>query len=881
MDSSPQSPNGKASYVSTTNSDTFSSESIPTSLNSPKSAIVMENEEKTPEMAISEDIQISQKKIESDSNNKKTHISDAEHIAAIPETPDLTGTTRSNTSKDETRKMPDFAEFVSNFENDQTEDLNTHIESSKEVSGTVNDNHLEFTNISLSAHPEFPVEITQDANSNSSPTTNTNSEDNANSEANAQPIVDGEPLQESTEEEQNPVLASFMSACQNGDLAVVEELISQGKVSALDTFSQGITGLHWAAINNRITVVKYLVENPYSQADPNILGGTLAASPLHWACRNGLVYVVDYLLSHTNANPTLKDSQQYNALHLAVHSSNITLVLYILLKCVMIDRSIYIDEPDNIQCTALHWASYQGDILTVKALLHYGADVSKLDQSQMTPLHWGFIRGYKSVLAALLEAGSDFFHKNDKNKDSFGVSVDMNCEATWLHVLNEADRDPKKNWAVKSHLISPKAAKLITFFTPYATLPVALQMCSFSEGYAIPKLFFSVLLFAASIFFLQTFVVPIYLRKDKALFQTPYLAGLFSATANWAILSWVFVIFPTVWLKKFFTNVLLAAAIIAFTYSFFKAMTINPGHVPVPTDPRVVFDDVKALVSLGKFDTEHFCVNTFTRKPLRSKFSKTSGALIARFDHYCPWVYNDIGVRNHKLFMTFVYSLSTAIILFSSLAKEYFEEYAEGMGYASDVEDLCALFSDEMCLGFTYNHFIFNLMIWCWIQGIWIMFLCVVQTFQICKGLTTWEFSSLNKQMSKSGYNHSTVPGDFQGPNGAQTQPPVHSHRQKNGFGTCMKLLGIDQFSTTLKVGLLLLLKKTTHNDNYTSLESFDIPTDFGWKQNWLDFWFIGDIEWRNLFYLPIDGDNNLNGRVVDYYKLYEYPAKATGAEAV
>ncbi|GEQ67339.1 hypothetical protein JCM33374_g1003 [Metschnikowia sp. JCM 33374] len=634
----------------------------------------------------------------------------------------------------------------------------------------------------------------------------------------------------------------------------------------------------------KITVVKFLVENPYSAADPNRLGGTLAASPLHWACRNGLVYVVDYFLSHTSADPALTDSQQYNALHLAVHSSNITLVVYILLKCVSIDKSIYIDEPENIQCTALHWAAYQGDILTVKALLHYGADVSKVDKSLMTPLHWAFIRGYKSVLATLVDAGSDLFHKNDKGRDSFGVAEDMNCQNTWHQVLKEADRNPKNNWALNNHLLNERAAKLITFITPYVTLPIMLNICDFGSGYVIPKLFFSVVIFASSVLFLQKFIIPVYLRKDGALFQTPFLAGLFSATANWAILTWAYVVLPVVWSKKFFTSVALAIVIVAFTYSFFKAMIINPGNVPVPTDSQVVFDDVKELVSLGKFDTEHFCVNTFIRKPLRSKFSKASNSLVARFDHYCPWVYNDIGVRNHKLFMTFVYSLMVAIVLFSSSVVEYFDMYAERISYASDDEDQCWLLSEEVCIGFKHKHFTFNLMFWCWVQGIWIMFLCIVQTFQICKGLTTWEFSTLDKRMSNQTYNHSTLPGDFQIPNSNSSQsahPTSHGHRRKNGLGTCMKLLGLDQFSMTLKVGSLSLLKNTTHNQAYSSIESFDIPTDFGWKQNWLDFWFIGDIEWRNLFFLPIYGENNLNGKVVDYYKLYEYPAKASGADAV
>lgn len=689
---------------------------------------------------------------------------------------------------------------------------------------------------------------------------------------------------EAAEELLNPTLARFMAACQHGDLPVVEELISSGQVKASDTFSQGITGLHWAAINNRIRVVKYLVENSHSQADPNQLGGLLSASPLHWACRNGLVYVVDYLLSHTDASPTLRDSQNYNALHLAVHSSNITLVVYILVKCVMIDKSIYIDEEDNIRCTALHWAAYQGDILSVKALLHYGADVSKADQTHMTPLHWAFIRGYKTVLAALVEAGSDIRHRNDKGKDSFGVAKDMNCEKTWLDVLKEANLDPRNNWAKKTRWISPKTGKLITFFTPYVTLPLLLRACTFSEGFVIPKLFLAVMLFPASIFLLTKLVIPSYAGKNNALFQTPYLAGVFSSTAFWAIATWATVILPRVWLECFLESVLLAVCIYAFAYTFLKAMFINPGFVPTPTDPKVVFEGIQALIQAGKFDIDNFCVNTYTRKPLRSKYSRVNNLLVAKFDHYCPWVYNDIGVRNHKLFLTFIFALFAAIILFMRSLIEYFDTFADSHGYSSDVEGQCTFLGEELCMGYTLKPFVFNLMVWCCIQEVWVAFLCLVQAFQILKGLTTWEFSTLDGRASDPAYNHSTVPGGFEGPDGQQIQPTNaghQGHRHKDQFGVCVKLLGLDQLVKTLKMAVLSVFQKTTHDERYQSINDFDIPTDFGFKQNWLDFWFIGDISWRNLFFLPIEGENNLNGQVVDYYKLYEYPSKHAGSEAV
>ena len=108
----------------------------------------------------------------------------------------------------------------------------------------------------------------------------------------------------------------------------------------------------------------------------------------------------------------------------------------------------------------------------------------------------------------------------------------------------------------------------------------------------------------------------------------------------------------------------MAILIAIFTWSFFKAMFINPGFVPTPADNNVILSQVAQLIELGKFDTDHFCVNSFVRKPLRSRYSKHNKRLIARFDHSCPWVYNDIGVRNHKIFITFVYSLNMAIFVF-------------------------------------------------------------------------------------------------------------------------------------------------------------------------------------------------------------------------
>ncbi|KAG5420952.1 AKR1 [Candida metapsilosis] len=675
-----------------------------------------------------------------------------------------------------------------------------------------------------------------------------------------------------TEQDLNPELAKFMQYCQEGSLDLVKESLDSGSIKVNDTFSDGISGLHWACINNRLTLVKYLIENG---ADPNLYGGELRATPLHWACRNGLVYIVEYLITNSPADPSLRDLQTYNALHLAVHSSNITLVVYLLLSCCDQNskKKLYIDEPDGSNRTALHWASYQNDIFTVNALLRFGADVSKTDDSLFIPLHWCFMRGHRNVMKALFEGGSDIFFKNDSGKNSFDIAKDMNCLNAWRKVLLEAGLDPKNEWAPKKRWISPKVGKVLTYLAPFILLPVSLSICTTSKGLAFPKLVLAFAIFAFGIFVVNKTIIPSYLIDDKPLPKSPILAGIFSATAFWCIVVWMFKVLPATIFSNFFTNTIMAIDIALFVWSFFKAMFINPGFVPTPSDNAVILSQVEDLLACGKFDTDHFCFNTFVRKPLRSRYSRHNKKLVARFDHYCPWVYNEIGVRNHKLFITFVYALNLAIVLFTHLTIEYFDKLKGSID--SDDEDnqsfFCKLIDDDFCYGYKNNQFHFNLVVWCWLQYIWIFFLCLVQTFQILRGLTTWEFSSLNSRIyNPTRSNHSTVPEEVAD---SLTQPP-RSDRKNNGFQTCLNLLGIDQFVMTIKMTIA-----SVFNRNRTTTVDplhIDIPTDYGLKQNWLDFWIIGEANWRNVFYLPIEGENNLNGQVVDYYKLYEYPPKSS-----
>jgi palmitoyltransferase ZDHHC13/17 len=118
------------------------------------------------------------------------------------------------------------------------------------------------------------------------------------------------------------------------------------------------------------------------------------------------VYIVHLLLQY-GADPLLADAQGFNVLHLATHSSNIMLILYLLHQ-----PSITADLIDPQDHTPIMWAAYQGDALSVDVFLRWGAEVKRRDSLGLTALHWAIVRGNPHL-------SSPFFHRPNSSSYIF------------------------------------------------------------------------------------------------------------------------------------------------------------------------------------------------------------------------------------------------------------------------------------------------------------------------------------------------------------------------------------------------------------------------------------------------------------------------------
>lgn len=141
----------------------------------------------------------------------------------------------------------------------------------------------------------------------------------------------------------------IVRATQYGDFVFCKQLIDNGQYDVNQRDLEDVTLLHWAAINNRIELVKYFLSKG---AEVNAIGGDLHSTPLHWSTRQGHLGMIVLLMSH-QADPTLYDGDGFNCLHLAAQFNHTSIVAYFVAK------GVDVNIPDLNGMTPLMWSAFR------------------------------------------------------------------------------------------------------------------------------------------------------------------------------------------------------------------------------------------------------------------------------------------------------------------------------------------------------------------------------------------------------------------------------------------------------------------------------------------------------------------------------------------
>ncbi|CAM9670968.1 unnamed protein product [Pylaiella littoralis] len=423
-------------------------------------------------------------------------------------------------------------------------------------------------------------------------------------------------------------LQDAVKACQFGDEDAIQELLEPATGRVLVDVNgrdgEGVPLLHWAAINDRRGVVKYLLKQG---ADTCAIGGVLQESALMWAARQGYMTIIVDLL-RAGADCLHRNTYGQTALHLAAQRGHVNTVL------VVLAAGIPVASKDAKGFTPLMYASKLciSNMDLTRVLLNYGQSPGLEEQDLEegnTPLHWAIVGGVQSpyALSPLLKAGAS------------------------LDAPNKAGFTPAE---LALSLGNPGLGR---YLNTCRSIPIRARDVPLQRGLFLPLI---QLLWCFG--FVNVFGCWGCVGGAAGIGATTSLTyRIVQFDANWIPLGvalWSLVLIVAseaafLWQEQValrsMATLLPALVTLWFLY---KSVVTQPGALARDTSTREAA--INRLSEEGRLSNETLCTTCIVEKAPRSKHCDTCGQCTLRFDHHCPFVANCVGQNNHRCFVAFL-----------------------------------------------------------------------------------------------------------------------------------------------------------------------------------------------------------------------------------